>query len=134
MLLSTAETMALARLACFLLLALFAGCSAYYVPGTYPQEFEVGNQLQGALPTVSPSKLPFTCPRTRVSNVWGAMHANVVTRPDIVAWLASTVLLSLVLESSQLLVCLECLCMQFSPLPELRVAGIVIHQYGQWHQ
>lgn len=38
--------MEVARL--LLLAGLIGIASAYYVPGTYPQEFNVGDQLQGA--------------------------------------------------------------------------------------
>ena len=37
----------MAALRALLLLAALGAASAYYVPGTYPQEFFVGDKLQG---------------------------------------------------------------------------------------
>ena len=43
------------RLAAALLLAWAACCTAYYLPGTYPQEFFLGQTIQGGSNNFSPA-------------------------------------------------------------------------------
>ena len=45
------------RLAAALLLAWAACCTAYYLPGTYPQEFFLGQNIQGGSNNFSPPVL-----------------------------------------------------------------------------